>query len=273
MQVVALSIAGSDPSGGAGIQADLKTFAACGAYGTSVITALTAQSTVGVSGVHLVPAHFVTEQLETLAADVHINSIKVGMLGCASTIYAVDRFLSRRRDISVVLDPVMLSTSGATLLDLAGVQALRSLLPRVSLVTPNVAEAAVLLGTTPAKDIEEACSQAAQLATAWNTRVLLKGGHLPSPDRGRDVLVGPEGVLILEGPEIATNNTHGAGCTLSASLASLRPRHSSWPETARAAKEWLIGALRGAERLRIGHGAGPLDHFWNDRARANCPPR
>ncbi len=269
--IVALSIAGSDPSGGAGIQADLKTFSALGAYGTAVITALTAQNTTGVTGVHVVPAQFVTEQLETLVADVSVHSIKIGMLANAEIIAAVAGFLARQRCGFVVLDPVMVATSGARLLADEAVDAMRALLPAASVITPNLVEAAVLLGRPVAANVAQMREQAHALLTLGPQRVLLKGGHLHGEEaddkrpRGRaemvDIFLGPEGEHELRGPRINTSNTHGTGCSLSSALAALRPQRQDWVATARDAKAWLTGALAAADTLGIGHGHGPVHHF------------
>ena len=258
---VALTIAGSDPSGGAGIQADLKTFSALGAYGTSVLVALTAQSTQGVTGVHVVPPEFVTRQLDTLAADVRIDAVKIGMLASAAVADAVAAFLQRQACDVVVLDPVMVATSGDRLLADDAVEAVRRLLPLASVVTPNLAEAATLLQEPVATSVEEMVAQAHRLRAAGAVRVLLKGGHLADGDEAVDVLVGPEGVRLLAGPRIHTTNTHGTGCSLSSALAALRPQRTDWEETARDAKAWLTGALAAADSLEIGQGHGPVHHF------------
>lgn len=257
---VALTIAGSDPSGGAGIQADLKTFSALGAYGTSVITALTAQSTTGVTGVHVVPAEFVTQQLDTLVADVRIDAIKIGMLADADIAATVGRFLAAQRPEIVVLDPVMVATSGDRLLADDAVEGIRALLPLSSLITPNLAEAAVLLGTGVARDVDEMVAQAVALQRLGAPRVLLKGGHLDGP-RAVDVLLDDAGITPVVAPRIPTENTHGTGCTLSSALAALRPRRTTWVQTVRDAKAWLTEALRHADELEIGHGHGPVHHF------------
>jgi hydroxymethylpyrimidine/phosphomethylpyrimidine kinase len=258
---VALTIAGSDPSGGAGIQADLKTFSALGAYGTAVITALTAQNTQGVTGVHLVPAAFVSEQLRTLVADVRLDAIKIGMLGTAELADAVGDFLHRNPHPVVVLDPVMLSTSGDRLLSDDAVDALRRLLPLASLITPNLPEAADLLGTDVATDVETMREQARALVDAGAHRVLLKGGHLAWGKDSVDVFVGPEGVHELAAARVATKNTHGTGCTLSSAIAALRPARPSWLHAVREAKDWLTQAIAAADTLHVGHGSGPVHHF------------
>ncbi|MFN8080868.1 MAG: bifunctional hydroxymethylpyrimidine kinase/phosphomethylpyrimidine kinase [Kineosporiaceae bacterium] len=279
---VALTIAGSDPSGGAGIQADLKTFSALGAYGTAVITALTAQNTRGVTGVHVVPADFVTEQLRTLAADVRIDAVKIGMLATAEIADAVGQFLTELACDIVVLDPVMVATSGDRLLAPDAAAAVARLLPLASIITPNLHEAADLLDAPVATDLATVRGQAEALLALGAHRVLLKGGHLANAGDGTaqavDVLAEPgaEGVELLEltSPRIATRNTHGTGCTLSSAIAALRPQRDSWPDAVREAKQWLTAALAAADSLDIargGHdgrgagvgapGHGPVHHF------------
>ncbi|WP_349897101.1 bifunctional hydroxymethylpyrimidine kinase/phosphomethylpyrimidine kinase [Parafrigoribacterium soli] len=265
---VALSIAGSDPSGGAGIQADLKTFSALGVYGTTVLTALTAQNTVGVTAVQAVPADFVTTQLETLVTDVTVHSIKIGMLANAPIIAAVGRFLAQQRCDFVVLDPVMVATSGDRLLEDEAVEAMRALMPAASVITPNLPEAAVLLGAPVATSVAEMHEQAHALLDLGAQRVLLKGGHLtetePGPAMGAeivDIFLAPGVERELRGPRVPTTNTHGTGCTLSSALAALRPQRESWLVTARDAKTWLTGALAAADTLGVGYGHGPVHHF------------
>jgi len=257
---VALSIAGSDPSGGAGIQADLKTFSALGVFGTSVLTALTAQNTSGVTGVHVVPTEFVTQQLETLVADVRLDAVKIGMLANAEIIGAVAAFLRRHPQDHVVLDPVMVATSGDRLLDDDAIAAMRDLLPLASLITPNLAEAAALLETRPARTFADMRLQAMALQQLGAVRVLIKGGHLDDPE-SLDLLLDVDGQAVLRATRVDTLNTHGTGCTLSSALAALRPQRNSWFEAALDAKSWLTAALTAADSLEIGHGHGPVHHF------------
>jgi len=257
--LVALTIAGSDPSGGAGIQADLKTFSALGVYGTAVITALTAQNTLGVSSIHLVPADFVAEQLDTLTADVRIDAVKIGMLATAELADVVTDFLLRSAYEVVVLDPVMVATSGDRLLADDAVAALHRMLPLASVITPNLAEAAHLLGTDEAGDVPGMREQARQLLDAGAQRVLLKGGHLPAA--AVDIYADADGAIELTASRIITRNTHGTGCTLSSALAALRIQHPTWPTAAAEAKTWLSGAIAAADRLDIGTGHGPVHHF------------
>lgn len=259
----ALTIAGSDPSGGAGIQADLKTFSALGTYGTSVITALTAQNTHGVKGVHLVPAPFVTNQLETLVADVRIDTVKIGMLANADIIEAVASFLLTHEYPFVVLDPVMVATSGDPLLAGAAVEALRALIPLASIITPNIDEAASLLGLAPATNVSEMIDQAQALLALGAERVLLKGGHLEHLEDAPDVFLDEDGVTVLTLPRVHTSNTHGTGCSLSSAIAALRPQRDDWLEATRDAKKWLAGALAAADELEVGSGHGPVHHFFD----------
>ena len=258
---VALTIAGSDPSGGAGIQADLKTFSALGVYGTSVITALTAQNTQGVTGVHVVPTEFVIQQLETLIADVRLDAIKIGMLANAAIVAAVADFLRRHPHDFVVLDPVMVATSGDRLLDDDAVQAMRDLMPLASLVTPNLAEAAALLDTQPARTLADMRLHALALQELGALRVLIKGGHHDDGPEAVDLLLDIDGETLLRAPRVDTINTHGTGCTLSSALAALRPQRDSWLEAALDAKSWLTAALAAADLLEIGQGHGPVHHF------------
>ena len=258
---VALTIAGSDPSGGAGIQADLKTFSALGAYGTSVITALTAQNTRGVTGIHLVPPDFVTEQLQTLVADVRIDAIKIGMLATRELADAVAAFLRGYPCDVVVLDPVMVATSGDRLLAPDAVEAIRRLMPLAGLITPNLGEAADLLRTDPATDAPGMLEQARQLVARGARRVLVKGGHLRESSAAVDVFVSPEIEEVLTAGWVRTSNTHGTGCTLSSAIAALRTQRESWLEAVTGAKQWLTGAIAAADVLDVGHGHGPVHHF------------
>jgi hydroxymethylpyrimidine/phosphomethylpyrimidine kinase/hydroxymethylpyrimidine kinase/phosphomethylpyrimidine kinase/thiamine-phosphate diphosphorylase len=257
-----LSIAGSDPSGGAGIQADLKTVAAHGGYGMAAITALTAQNTQGVRAVHVPPADFLREQLEALADDVRIDAVKIGMLGTAEVVDVVADWLSRQAPPHVVLDPVMVSQSGHRLLPADAVSALRRrLLACADVVTPNLPELADLLGREEAASWPDALAQGRELAQRHQVRVLVKGGHLSGP-RSPDALVDVDGaVRELPGLRVATPHTHGTGCTLSTAVATLRPSRADWYEAVRDAKTWLAGAIEGGRGLRIGQGRGPVDHL------------
>ncbi|OIQ88764.1 hydroxymethylpyrimidine/phosphomethylpyrimidine kinase [mine drainage metagenome] len=271
MIVNALTIAGTDPSGGAGIQADLKTFSALGVYGTTVITAVVAQNTRGVAGIHPVPGEFVTAQLEALFADVRIDAVKIGMLGTTQVVEAVAGALRRHRPPYVVLDPVMVASSGDVLLSLEATDALRELLlPLVDLITPNTAEAAVLLGEAQAVTTADAVDQLGRLARLC-PGVLLTGGHLDGPQCID--LLGIEGAITrLAAPRVVTRNTHGTGCTLSSAITALRPGRPDWASTVRDAKDYLTAALRAAEALDVGHGPGPVHHFHALWPQATTPP-
>lgn len=257
---IALSIAGSDPSGGAGIQADLKTFSALGVYGCAVITALTAQNTHGVTGVCAVPAEFVSQQLDTLVADVRVDAVKLGMLAGVDIVWAVAAFLARHPGLPVVLDPVMAATSGDLLLDPDAVSGIRELIKRVGLITPNLDEAAVLLGTTPAQDLATMTGQALALQSAGAARVLLKGGHLDGRN-AVDVYVDETGTTEISRARVDTRNTHGTGCTLSSAIAAGVASGMTWSAAVHRAEGYLTGALNCADALTIGTGHGPVHHF------------
>jgi len=258
---IALTIAGSDSSGGAGIQADLKTFAAFGVYGASVITALTAQNTTGVSAVHQVPADFVTAQIDAVFADLDVKAVKIGMVGQLATIEAIANGLKRWSPTNIVLDPVMVATSGDRLLALEAVEALRQkLIPRAALVTPNLPEAAALL------DEPVACSEAAikhqgqRLISMGCRAVLIKGGHASGPESIDYLFIGDD-VIALASPRLATQNTHGTGCSLSSAIAAGLARGEDLVTAVRAAKAWINAAIAAADRLKVGRGFGPIHHF------------
>jgi hydroxymethylpyrimidine/phosphomethylpyrimidine kinase len=262
---VALTVAGSDPSGGAGIQADLKTFSALGAYGTAVLTALTAQNTRGVTGVHPVPAAFVGEQIRTLLDDVTVHAAKTGMLGTADVVREVAACLAGRAAGPVVCDPVMVATSGDRLVDDDAVAAVRAeLLPVVELVTPNVPEAAALLGVAPATSVDELAAQAEALLELGPGAVLAKGGHLGGPE-SVDVLATADGVVVTRRPRVDTTATHGTGCTLSSAIAALVARGvggpGRWEPAVEQARDYLQRALVAGASLGIGSGHGPVHHF------------
>lgn len=256
------TIAGSDPSGGAGIQADLKTFSALGVYGCAVITSLTAQNTRGVSAVHDVPASFVGEQITTLLNDVRLDAVKIGMLSNAGIIDAVADQLRSRIEVPVVLDPVMVSTSGSVLLNPDALASMLSILEHVDLITPNIYEAAVLLGTEPSQDIDELERQARRLVDECGVRrALVKGGHLEGP-QSIDLLVDESGVTRFHAERVNSSNTHGTGCSLSSAIAALVSQRPSWQDAIADAKHWLTGALLHADELDVGGGAGPVHHFY-----------
>ncbi|MEX5719852.1 bifunctional hydroxymethylpyrimidine kinase/phosphomethylpyrimidine kinase [Geodermatophilus maliterrae] len=262
---VALTVAGSDPSGGAGIQADLKTFSALGAYGTAVLTALTAQNTRGVTGVHPVPAAFVREQIATLLDDVTVHATKTGMLGTADVAREVAAALAGRAAGPVVCDPVMVATSGDRLVDDDAIAAVRTdLLPVTDLVTPNVPEAAALLDVAPATTVDELPGQARALLELGPGAVLLKGGHLGGTE-SVDVLATAGGVVVTRRPRVDTAATHGTGCTLSSAIAALVARGvggpGDWEPAVERARDHLQRMLAAGESLGIGSGHGPVHHF------------
>jgi hydroxymethylpyrimidine/phosphomethylpyrimidine kinase len=258
---VALTIAGSDSSGGAGIQADLKTFAAFGVYGASVITALTAQNTRGVSGVHEVPPDFVTAQLDAVFDDLDIAAVKIGMVAQVSTIEAIAAALSRRTPKHVVLDPVMVATSGDRLLSTDAVSALREcLFPLASLITPNLPEAAALLGDSVASDAAAIAKQGRQLLAMGARAVLIKGGHGKGSE-SIDYLFFGSDVIALPAPRIPTANTHGTGCSLSSAIAAGLAKGEILETAVRDAKTWISAAIAAADSLGVGHGHGPIHHF------------
>lgn len=260
-RINALSIAGTDPSGGAGIQADLKTFSALGAYGASVITALVAQNTRGVQSVYRIEVDFVAAQLTSVLSDVRIDSVKIGMLAESDIVEVVAAELKSAAVPWVVLDTVMLAKSGDPLLSPQAVATLRErLLPQVSLITPNLPEAAALLQCAMARSEEEMRQQGRALLQLGCQAVLIKGGHLSNAE-SPDWLFTHELEQRFTSPRVPTKNTHGTGCTLSAALAALRPRHDSWVATVQEAKAWLQGALEQADTLEVGHGIGPVHHF------------
>ena len=256
-----LTIAGSDSGGGAGIQADLKTISATGAYGLSVVTALTAQNTVGVDAIYPVAIDFVKQQMETVARDIQIDAVKVGMLGTPEVTKVVSEFISKL-GCPVVVDPVMVSKSGDRLLHPDASIALRELLiPQATVITPNLPEASDLLSENEASDRNVMLSQASQLLTLGSKTVLLKGGHLTS-DESPDVLIHSNGCLWFESPRIQTVNTHGTGCSLSSALASFLGQGQSIEMAVRSAKAYISGAILAADQLSVGSGHGPIHHFW-----------
>ncbi|MBX5012087.1 bifunctional hydroxymethylpyrimidine kinase/phosphomethylpyrimidine kinase [Rhizobium lentis] len=255
-----LSIAGSDPSGGAGIQADLKAFSARGVYGMAVLTALTAQNTQGVTGVHLVPPQFVADQINAVFADVRVDAVKIGMIANAGIAEAVAAALGDRRGI-IVLDPVMIAKGGAALLAPEAVDVLtRRLLPLATLLTPNLPEAAALLRLPVATNRAEMAAQAERLRALGPAAVLVKGGHLDG-DESPDVLATADGLYWFEARRVPTKNTHGTGCTLSSALAAELAKGASTDEAVSIAKDYLAGAVASAGKLSVGSGHGPVQHF------------
>jgi hydroxymethylpyrimidine/phosphomethylpyrimidine kinase len=261
MTAIAVTVAGSDSSGGAGVQADLKTFAALGVYGASVITALTAQNTQGVRAIHDVPADFVAAQIEAVFDDLDVAAVKIGMLSQAAVIETVATELGRHRAKNIVLDPVMVATSGDRLLANDAVEALRKMLvPRALVVTPNLPEAAALTGATAARNEREMEIQARELLALGARNVLIKGGH-GDGDESVDLLVGEGEVMRLSARRIGTKNTHGTGCTLSSAIAAGLAKGLDLKAAASEAKAYVTAAIAAAGTLHVGRGHGPLHHF------------
>lgn len=258
---VAVTIAGSDSSGGAGIQADLKTFAALGVYGASALTALTAQNTRGVTGIHAVPAEFVTAQIDAVFSDLEVGAVKIGMVAQAAGIDAIAAALSRWAPRHVVLDPVMVATSGDRLLASDAVEALRKkLMPRASVITPNLPEAAALLDEPVAAGEAEIESQGRRLLALGCRAVLIKGGHGEGAD-SIDYLVDAKSTIALAAPRVVTRNTHGTGCSLSSAIAAGLAKGEDLELAVRSAKAWISAAIAAADRFSVGHGHGPIHHF------------
>jgi hydroxymethylpyrimidine/phosphomethylpyrimidine kinase len=255
-----LTIAGSDSGGGAGIQADLKTFAAHGVYGMSVLTALTAQNTVGVHGVHEVPPEFVRAQFDAVVGDIGVDAVKTGMLGAAATVRTVAACLRDLPGVPVVVDPVCASKHGDPLIAEDAVAVLRDqLLPLAEVVTPNTGEVQLLTGVEVA-DVDDLAAAAAAMKDLGPRWVLIKGGHLPGNVDAVDLLFDGERSYPLRTERLDTTDTHGTGCTLSSAIAANRAAGLDVVDAVTAAKEYITGAIRGG--LRLGSGIGPVDHGW-----------
>jgi hydroxymethylpyrimidine/phosphomethylpyrimidine kinase len=261
MTPIAVTIAGSDSGGGAGLQGDLKTFSALGVYGASVVTALTAQSTMGVTAIHDVPADFIAAQMDAVFSDLRVGAVKIGMLSQAAAIHAVAAGLERWRQRKVVLDPVMMASSGERLLAADAIAVLmRELFPRVMVLTPNLPDAAVLLGVRVAQSEDEMRDQAQRLLALGPKAVVLKGGHGQGPD-SIDLLVDGTGAVALPLLRIASRNTHGTGCAFSAAIAAGLAQGMDLQAATRAAKSYVHAAITAANMLEIGSGPGPVHHF------------
>jgi len=262
MTAVALTIAGSDSSGGAGIQADLKTFAALGVYGASVLTALTAQNTQGVSAIYDVPAGFIGAQIDAVFSDLAVDAVKIGMLFRTATVEAAAAGLARHRARNIVLDPVTIASSGDSLTSGDVIEVLRGMLiPRALIVTPNLPEAAALTGASLARNEREMEAQAREILSLGARYVLIKGGH-GAGDDSVDLLIGEGEVVRLCAKRIATKNTHGTGCTLSAAIAAGLAQGRDVIAAVQEAKAYVTAAIAHADELHIGHGPGPLHHFY-----------
>lgn len=261
MTAIAVTIAGSDSSGGAGIQADLKTFSALGVYGASVIAALTAQNTTGVRAIHAVPGPFIRDQLDAVFSDLAVNAVKIGMVGGVEAIEAVADGLQQWNGPPVVLDPVMVATSGDPLLDAGAERALvEKLFPLADLITPNLQEAARLLSGSIACDEAEMRSQAEELLALGAWAVLIKGGHGEGGE-AVDILFDGDQWCALRAPRVPTENSHGTGCTLSSAVAAFMAKGDTLFDAVGLAKAYVTEGLRHADELKIGHGSGPVHHF------------
>jgi hydroxymethylpyrimidine/phosphomethylpyrimidine kinase len=261
MTPIAVTIAGSDSGGGAGLQGDLKTFSALGVYGACVVTALTAQSTAGVTAIHDVPADFVAAQMDAVFSDLQVGAVKIGMLAQPAIIHAVAAGLDRWRQSKVVLDPVMLASSGDRLLALDAIDVLkRVLIPRALVLTPNLPEAAALLGVPVAESEDEMRAQAQRLLALGAQAVVLKGGHAQGRD-SVDLLVDRDGAVALPLIRIASRNTHGTGCAFSAAIAAGLAEGLDVEAATRSAKRYVHAAIAAADTLAIGSGPGPVHHF------------
>ena len=266
-----LSIAGTDPTGGAGVQADLKSIGAAGGYGMAVVTALVAQNTQGVREIHTPPQSFLDAQLQSVFDDVQVDAIKIGMLGNVETTETVANWLQRVDVPVVVLDPVMVATSGDRLLSEEAEQAVRELTRLATVVTPNLPELAMLVGEPVATTVRQAVEQAQRFAKEMNVSVLAKGGHLSS-SQADNALVTPAGEVFNVAVErVETKNTHGTGCSLSSALATRLAAGDSPQRAVEWASEWLREAIEYADDLHVGQGNGPVDHFHRLRrlARSN----
>ena len=263
MTAIAVTIAGSDSSGGAGIHADLRTFAALGVHGATVLVALTAQNTTSVTAIHDVPADFIAAQIDAVYSDLDVGAAKTGMLSQAVAIEAVAKGLNRHKAKNIVVDPVMVASTGAALLAATAVEALRKeLIPRALVVTPNLPEAAILTGASRARNEEEMEVQAREILSLGARHVLIKGGHGEGAE-SVDLLIGEGIFLRLAAKRIATKNTHGSGCTLSAAIAAGLAKGRDLVTAVQEAKAYVTAAIAAADRLKIGHGHGPLHHFYD----------
>lgn len=258
---IALTIAGSDSSGGAGIQADLKTFAALGVYGASAISALTSQNTHGVTGIFQVPASFVSAQIDAVFVDLAVGAVKIGMVAQIDVIEAIAAGLAKWKPKYVVFDPVMVATSGDRLLVPEAIDALRKvLIPCADIITPNLPEAAALLDEPIAQGDEAIAAHGQRLLGLGCKAVLIKGGHGDGPE-STDYFVTEAGAVALPAARVSTKNTHGTGCTLSSAIAAGLAKGETMEAAVRSAKAYVTAAIGAADRFSVGHGHGPVHHF------------
>lgn len=259
-----LSIAGSDSGGGAGIQADIKAISALGCYASTAITAITVQNTIGVEAVHPVPLNIIEGQIEAVLTDIGADAVKIGMLQSAEIVQTVSKTLRKHKARNIVLDPVMVSTSGHRLIEESAIQTLvEELMPLARVVTPNIPEAEILLGGIKLDCQNTLPDAAKQLAEQYDTSVLLKAGHLIE-DRLVDYFYDIETKTMLELPSerITTRNTHGTGCTMSSAFAALLAQGKTLQQAATGAKDYVANAIRSGADYEIGHGHGPVNHFY-----------
>ncbi len=261
MTAIAVTIAGSDSGGGAGIQADLKTFSALGVYGASVIAALTSQNTLGVQAIHNVPADFVAQQIDSVFSDLSVDAVKIGMLSRPDIIHAVATGLKKYDQKQIVLDPVMVAASGDRLIADEAIDSLRrELLPLALVITPNLPEAAALLDEPVAENEDAMIAQAKRLLELGPVAVLVKGGHASGAE-SVDILISKQGLSRFSAPRLSSRNTHGTGCTLSSAIAAGLAKKLPLEQAVANAKDYLTAALAAADNLYIGHGIGPVHHF------------
>jgi len=259
-KTIVLSVAGSDPSGGAGIQADIKTISALGAYAAAAITAVTVQNTLGVSAIHWLPADFVGKQMMAVLDDLQPDAVKIGMTGSAAVVRTIAQALHGSKVKQVVFDPVMVSTSGRRLMEEDAVEAIcEDLFPVVTLVTPNLHEAELLFGQ-PIHTVETMQIAACTLVERYGCAFLIKGGHLAGEEMC-DVLCDSEQVHYYKSPRIESGNLHGTGCTLSSAIATFMAQGYGLPDAVERAKHYISAAIEAGRDLHIGHGNGPLWHF------------
>lgn len=260
---ITLTIAGSDSGGGAGIQADIKAISATGGYACSVITALTAQNTQGVTGILGVDPSFVEQQLDAVFSDLDVKAVKIGMLSDANIIRMVAKKLRQYQPKFLVIDPVMVATSGDLLLEQDAISTLKSeLLPLADVITPNLPEAAALIGSDLPETEQAMKDMIAALRDIGSRSILLKGGHLEKDEYSTDLLILEDDVIRMSTPRIATRNTHGTGCTLSAATASFLAQGYPLQEAVQHAKSYITKAISHADELEIGSGHGPVNHFF-----------
>jgi hydroxymethylpyrimidine/phosphomethylpyrimidine kinase len=264
---IVLTIAGSDSGGGAGIQADIKAISATGCYACSVITAITAQNTLGVSAIFPIPLEYVEKQLDAVFTDLNVIAVKVGMLADADTIKLVAAKMKLYQPTFLVVDPVMIATSGDVLLPASAISTLKSeLLPLADIITPNLAEGAALTGSEVPNNETDMLKMVAGLRQLGAKTILLKGGHLEQDENSNDLLIFPEQVQHLTAKRIHTRNTHGTGCTLSSAIASYLAQGHDLLRAAQLGKQYISEAIAHADQLAIGKGHGPVNHFFNGHA-------